>query len=303
MTRRGIRGTLRPVLSRVEPDARVSPPALGALVILENLLEYSTVQFQVVANVLTLGAAVFLAALVFFLVTTSGVAPRYRLASGLSAVVMVSAFLELGLLALDWRQVFTSVDGVVFARDPEGGYFSNGYRYMNWSIDVPVLLTQLLIVLGITGRAFFRKWIAFVVGGLLMVWTGYVGQFYEVDGGFLFYFWGSVSTVFFIWIAWVAGSTIFRGREDLPAEVRGLTTAVWWVLIISWTLYPIAYLLPQISDDPWSVVARQLTFTTADVVSKAVYGVLLTFLAQKLSSLQEFEPARIRQEATVGRPA
>ncbi|GEM_PF-5632367 len=37
--------------------------------------------------------------------------------------------------------------------------FSNGYRYMNWSIDVPVLLIQLLIVLGVTGAAFRRTWV------------------------------------------------------------------------------------------------------------------------------------------------
>ena len=36
---------------------------------------------------------------------------------------------------------------------------------MNWSIDVPVLLTQLLIVGGITGLAFQRRWAAFVVAG------------------------------------------------------------------------------------------------------------------------------------------
>ena len=271
--------------------------------ILENLLEYTNVQFQVVANVLTLGAAVFAAALVFFLVTTSSVAPRYRLSSALSAVVMVSAFLELGLLALDWRTVLASVDGQVFSRLPGGGYFSNGYRYMNWSIDVPVLLTQLLIVLGVVGRKFFSRWLQFVAGGLLMVWTGYVGQFYEVEGGWPFWVWGSVSTVFFVWIAWVVGTTVFHAREDLPQEVRGLVTAVWWVLILSWTLYPIAYLLPQLSDDPWSVVARQITYTVADVTSKAVYGVLLTLLAQKLSSLDDYEPAKIRQMATTGRPA
>lgn len=34
--------------------------------------------------------------------------------------------------------------------------FSNGYRYINWSIDVPMLLTQFLIALGLTG-AFFQR--------------------------------------------------------------------------------------------------------------------------------------------------
>ena len=48
---------------------------------------------------------------------------------------MVSATLELGLLALRWNNAF-SWNGSVYALT--GDLFSNGFRYMNWSIDVPV---------------------------------------------------------------------------------------------------------------------------------------------------------------------
>jgi hypothetical protein len=55
----------------------------------------------------------------------------------------------------------------------QGELFANGFRYMSWSIDVPVLLTQLLIVGGITGVAFRSKWIQFLIAQKLSAETGY----------------------------------------------------------------------------------------------------------------------------------
>ena len=49
-------------------------------------------------SVFTLAAAVFAAVLVYSLVTSGSIAPRYRLTSYLTGVVMVSATIELGLL-------------------------------------------------------------------------------------------------------------------------------------------------------------------------------------------------------------
>ena len=119
--------------------------------------------------------APFAAGLVYFLATASRVSPRYRLSSVISGVVMVSAVLEIGQLYLIWSSGFRYIDGLW--RPAEGYLFSNGFRYVNWSIDVPMLLTQVLVVLGLTGRAFWGEWWKLTIAGLLMVWTGYFGQF------------------------------------------------------------------------------------------------------------------------------
>jgi len=150
---------------------------------------------------------------------------------------------------------------------------------MNWSIDVPVLLTQLLIVLGYTGAAFRRLWVQFVVAGLLMVYTGYVGQFREVTDPTWLYLWGAISTVFFLWILVVVRRTIFNPPETLPAKAAGLMRGVWWLLFVSWMLYPGAYLMPVFAFSEGGVVARQITFTVADIASKVIYGVMLARVA------------------------
>lgn len=254
----------------------------------ENLYSYSVAQFEIVLGVFTLTAAVFAACLVYALATAKMVSPRYRLTSYLTGVVMVSAFFELGLLALRWYRGF-EWDGVAYV--PSGELFSNGFRYMNWSIDVPVLLTQLLIVGGITGTLFFRRWAAFVIAGLAMIWTGFVGQFDEIDGGAQFWIWGGVSTVFYLWLLVVAYQTIRDAKAKSSIGVAKMFSAVWILFLVSWSIYPLAYLMPQIWADANGVVARNLIYSFADISSKAVYGVLLAAIAQKLSSEQGYQPA------------
>lgn len=88
---------------------------------------------------------------------------------------MVSAFLELFQLSQDWRNAFNFTDGLW---QPTNDAFSNGFRYMNWSIDVPMLLLQLVVVLGLTRKEAVGYGVQFIIGGLLMIYTGYIGQFY-----------------------------------------------------------------------------------------------------------------------------
>ncbi|WP_336921844.1 bacteriorhodopsin [Aquipuribacter sp. SD81] len=255
---------------------------------IENEYVYDFVSYTIVSHVFTLGYAAMAAGLVFFLVTSSNSHPRYRLSSALSAVVMVSALLELYVISQRWTQAFRW-DGEAFVQAETA--FSNGYRYMNWSIDVPVLLTQLLIVMGVTGAAFRRAWALFAGAGLLMVYTGYVGQYYEVERTAPFWVWGAVSTVFFLVILVLVYRVVHGNLPRLPENARGLAKSVWWLLFVSWMLYPGAYLMPVLIDGTDGVVARQITYTVADITSKVIYGVLLAVIARKVSIAEGFTDA------------
>ena len=57
----------------------------------ENMFEYTPLQFELVLAVLSLTAAVFAAALFYYLLTARSITPRLRIPSYLSAVAMVSA--------------------------------------------------------------------------------------------------------------------------------------------------------------------------------------------------------------------
>jgi len=97
-------------------------------------------------------------------------------------------------LSQDWRSAFVYTDGLW---RPTSDAFSNGFRYMNWSIDVPMLLLQLVVILGLTRKQASSYGTQFIIGGLLMIYTGYIGQFYEVTNLTLLFIWGTISTVFY----------------------------------------------------------------------------------------------------------
>lgn len=273
------------------------PPGIN----MENWLVYTPIQRQLVSHLLTLGVSTMACGFVYFLVTLKRSAPRYQPSSVLSAVVMVSAFLILFRQLNGWLDAF-EFDGQVWKLTVEelGTYtestFNNGYRYLNWSIDVPLLLTQMLFMFDLSKGHKRRLRLKFVTAGLLMIYTGYVGQFFEVSNLPVFLIWGAISTVFFVYIVFLVGQLMGRPRKQLPDKPKKMFMGVWWLLLISWTLYPLAYLVPLVWQlypawGGWAGVTRQFLFTMADVFSKVIYGVLLSNIAQTRSVIEGYEPA------------
>ena len=261
---------------------------------------FSEMGYQMVAHVLTLGYAVMLAGLLYFILTMRTVAPKYRISPVLSVVVMVSAFLLLFKQANNWTSSFEF--------DPEkGGYFlaagadlfNNGYRYLNWLIDVPMLLFQILFVITLTKSNFGRIRNQFWFSGAAMIITGYIGQYYEVSNISNFFIWGGISTLFFIHILILMNRVIKEGKEGVPDKARRGLSAIWGLFLFSWMLYPGAYLMPHLIGleggffSETGVVARQITYTIADISSKVIYGVLLTAVAQAISKEEGYDFNRI----------
>jgi bacteriorhodopsin len=257
---------------------------------LENLFQYTSEQFDIVRHVLTFGAAAQAVGLVYFLTNSSKSSPQFRDASTISAVVMVSAFLTLANQYIHWETSFTYT-GEFWVSSTST--FSNGYRYVNWMIDVPMLLTQLLIVLGLRGRRFRQTWGKLVVAGLLMIWLGYIGQFYESTNITNLYIWGSLSTIFMVYILYVLGNLLFRSSVtlDIPDRARYLLRLTFWLTLASWTLYPLAYIMADWYPTAWGMVLRQTLYTVADISSKVIYGVILSQICQLRSRQLEHQEA------------
>ena len=258
---------------------------------------YSEMAYQMVAHVLTLGYAVMLAALFYFILTMKSVAPKYRISSVLSVVVMVSAFLLLYAQAENWTSsfVFDQEQGKYFLGSG-ADLFNNGYRYLNWLIDVPMLLFQILFVVSLTKSSFSSIRNQFWFSGAGMIITGYIGQFYEVTNFSAFMIWGAISTLFFIHILYLMNKVIREGKEGIPVKAQKALQGIWVLFLISWFLYPGAYLMPHLAGiegglfNESGVVGRQMTYTVADVCSKVIYGVMLTYVAQILSKEEGYEP-------------
>jgi len=257
---------------------------------------FSEMAYQMVAHVLTLGYAVMLAALFYFVLTIKSVAPKYRMSSVLSVVVMVSAFLLLYAQANNWTSSFVfDIKRGKYYLAAGADLFNNGYRYLNWLIDVPMLLFQMLFVISLTRSSFSSIRNQFWFSGTGMILTGYIGQFYEVTDFVTFAVWGAISTIFFIHILYLMKKVINEGKEGLPLKAQQTLNSIWVVFLISWMLYPGAYLMPHLLGieggffNESGVVGRQITYTIADVCSKVIYGVLLTEVAMILSKHEGYK--------------
>ena len=80
------------------------------------------------------------------ILTIKNVDKKFQMSNILSAVVMVSAFLLLYAQAENWTTSFTfNTEKGKYFLNPNGDLFNNGYRYLNWLIDVPMLLFQMKI--------------------------------------------------------------------------------------------------------------------------------------------------------------
>jgi bacteriorhodopsin len=255
-------------------------------------LGYSEIAYQLSAHVLTLGYAVMLASLFYFILTMKTVAPKYRTSSVLSVVVMVSAFLLLFVQRENWVEAFTfSQETGRYMLDPNhgGDLFNNGYRYLNWLIDVPMLLLQILFVVSLTTSSFTSIRNQFWFSGTMMILTGYIGQYYEVTNPTAFFVWGGLSTIFFIHILVVMRKVIKEGQQGIPDQASKYLGTIWWIFLFSWLLYPVAYLMPYITPFGESgVVARHLVYSVADVASKVIYGIYLAMTAKVLSEAEGY---------------
>ena len=268
---------------------------------MENLLTYTPVQYDLVNHILTFGYAVHLVALVYFGMSIKMSAPRYRTTTILSMVVMVSAFLILFMQSRNWSETF-AFDGEVYRRLPDQT-FSNGYRYLNWMIDVPCLLVQMMFVLDLSNKKYRQSRNLFVVAGLAMILTGYAGQFYETASDATpFAAWGLVSTVFYLILLGVVYSVIFGHNGHLPKDAERTMQGVWWLILVSWSLYPLAYAMPHILRTADGVVARQAVYTAADISSKVIYGILLSRVASIRSAADGYGPALIEERERLDAP-
>lgn len=265
-----------------------------------DVMTISVEAYEVVAHILTLGYAAMAASLFYFVLTKNVNMPKYRMSSVLSVVVMTSALLLLFAQQNSWTNAY-EFTGSAYALREGADLFTNGYRYLNWLIDVPMLLIQILFVAGIAGTAFKRYVIQFSTAGALMILTGYIGQFFEpgrlAGNVAAWLIWGAISTVFFVWVLVLITRVIREGRKNMAGSKAQRTfAAILPLFFVSWFLYPGAYLMPLLlewglADYGFAIVAQQLTYTVADISSKVIYGVMLNTASTILSREQGFEPA------------
>ncbi|MEM6392473.1 MAG: bacteriorhodopsin [Planctomycetota bacterium] len=278
---------------------------------MENYLEYTSYQWEAASQILVFGFACMIAGLVYFLATAYLAAPKYRMSSYLSGVVMISAALILYNQSQSWDNNFvynaetaTYVATSSLGPEAQGQTFSNGYRYLNWAIDVPMLLIQIVFVVPLAaGVKAFPLCVKFATYGTLMIGFSYVAQFFEYGfhpdpeigtAGARTAFWVfyGLGWLAYLPILYYIYTGVFKGIDDrLSPRAASVTKGIWILFLISWTIYGFVIAIPAFYWDAGGAVWRQFLFTIVDVTSKVIYGAMLGQVAMIRSAEDGFKPA------------
>jgi len=238
-------------------------------------------QYELIYNAFSFGTATFLAATIFFWLGLSQVSQKYKTAVIITGLVTFIAGYHYLRIFVSWGEAYTAVDGVVKST---GVAFNVAYRYVDWLLTVPLLLIELILVMGLTRSETMRKSIALGGAAALMIILGYPG---EVSGGIdsTRFIWGALSMIPFLYIVISLFSGLSESIAKQPEDVRGLVSAARWVVVLSWSFYPIVYFAPFVMNlgDGAALTVIEVGYTVADIVAKAVFGVMIFMIAVRKS--------------------
>jgi len=249
----------------------------------------SASNFSTVYNLISLVIASMSFTALFLFASQRRVAPRYRNAIVISAIVC-------GIAAYHYFRIFNNFE----ASYPAGAtvdsshtlsniVFNEAYRYVDWLLTVPLLLVETVAVMTLsrsTSRSLLFK---LVPAAAVMIGLGYPGEEASSTGGRLL--WGGLSTLAFIFIVYVMYTELTRSITNQPAVVQPLIKRLRLSLVVLWCVYPIAFLFPVFGGSFFGgeggFVLRQAGYSIADILAKAAFGLLIYQIARIRSGLED----------------
>jgi len=232
-------------------------------------------QFNLIYNAFSFAIAAMFASALFFLNAQAQVAQKYRLALLVSAIVVSIAGYHYFRIFNSWDAAYGLQSGVYTLT---GTPFNDAYRYVDWLLTVPLLLVETVAVLALPVKEARPLLIKLVVASVVMIATGYPGEI--SDNLTTRIIWGTVSTIPFAYILYVLWVELSKSLVRQPAAVQTLVRNMRLLLLFSWGVYPIAYLLPMVGiTGTAATVGVQLGYTIADVLAKPLFGLLVFAIA------------------------
>lgn len=234
-------------------------------------------QYSLVYNAFSFVIAAMAATTVFLFLSRSQIASHYKTAVTVSGIVTMIAMYHYFRIFNSWDEAYSVLNGVVSVT---GRQFNDAYRYVDWLLTVPLLVTELILVMRLSGNEGTKKASRLAVLAVLMVCLGYPGEISHTAS--TRWLWWCLSMIPFLIIQY----ELFVGLKDSIAqqapEVRGMVSSARYITVVTWLFYPIVYILPMIGlSGAGAVVGVQVGYSIADVLAKAAFGLFIYNIALK----------------------
>ena len=225
------------------------------------------------------------AATLYFLLVRSRVAPRHRTAVTITTLVTSIALYHYVRIFGSWESAFSFVDGGYIKN---GKPFNEGYRYVDWLLTVPLLLAELVLALNLAEAKTRSLITRLSIAAFLMIGLGYPGEIADHDSAVRWFWWGAgmVPFIYILYVLFVElGSSLGRQTE----RVKQLLGYMRYVLLVTWSAYPLAFIAPQVIDNlATAEVLRQVGYSVADVLAKPLFGLLVVAIALSNSRDEDY---------------
>jgi bacteriorhodopsin len=216
---------------------------------------------------------------IFLWMARDRVLPKYRMA------VMVSATVT-SIAAYHYFRMFDSFNAAYpVGGDAIAGFngYNVGYRYVDWFLTVPLLLVELVAVMGLARAIQSSLLRRLVPAAALMIILGYPGDMHTQLFGLSNGMWGLLSTIPFLYILYVLFIEIGKSLGSQSEKVQRMLKGARLLLIATWGVYPITFILAMNDTGAPSfdaVVSREIGYSIADILAKCVFGLIIFTIAR-----------------------
>lgn len=223
----------------------------------------------------------FLANFLLVVLTRENIRPEHRLTYSLTAIISAIAGISYFLIQGYYHDMLTELATLT---DPENlqvltreAYSAVGqYRYMDWAVTTPLLLSQLVSMLRVSFVTIRRSLAVLLLADLFMILAGYIGeQQLGFDNEILVgpkLLWGVVATAGYILVLLTLHRLRKQFAQQLPAKTQRATQLMARIIGIGWSIYPVGYFLTTTALEPsWIHIA----FSLADMVTKIAVGLTI----------------------------
>lgn len=205
-----------------------------------------------------------IASTVFFFLERDRVSPKWKTSLTVSGLVTLVAAVHYFYMRDVW--VATGSTPTVF-------------RYIDWLITVPLLMIEFYLILSAITRVPAGVFWRLMVGTLVMLVGGYLGEA------------GYVS----VWPAFIVGMAgwayilyeIFLGEagkinaSSAPPAVQSAFKAMRLIVVFGWAIYPVGYFFGYLTGTgpADSANALNIIYNAADVLNKIAFGLIIWAVA------------------------
>jgi len=245
--------------------------------------------WSAVYNALSFGIAGMGSATLFFWMQIGNVNKKYRTALMITGIVTFIATYHYFRIFNSWNEAFdVKFDAAKsnYVVKLSGSPFNDAYRYVDWILTVPLLLIELILVMGLEpSKTVCLSW-TLGLASAIMVALGYPGEIQ--DDNKARWLWWKLSMVPFLFVVGTLAVGLHSATQKMQPSAASLTVYARWLTIVSWLTYPAVYIIKMQGFSGVSATAgEQIGYSIADVVAKAVFGVLVWAIAAEKSKLEE----------------